>query len=89
LSSTWEPQTITLDQAATTRHLRLTAHSGFGKDTSTALADIAVLYAGPPMPENTGADEIRYQRSRSTSTDVDEGQSPADPPPNQPAKPIP
>jgi hypothetical protein len=46
--------------------------SGFGNDESTALAELAVIYAGPKL-ERDGAGNIEYRRSRSTSTDVDEG----------------
>jgi hypothetical protein len=41
------------DQTESATHLRLTAHSGYGADASAALAEIAVLYAGPPLPENS------------------------------------
>ena len=57
-------------QAVTARYLRLTPLSGFGQDRASALADVAVLYTGPALPEEAG--ELEYQRSRSTSADVDE-----------------
>ena len=72
LASTWAPQTISLAQPVTAKQLRLSALSGFGNDASAALAELAVIYTGPKLPENTDA-EIRYKRARSTSTDVDEG----------------
>jgi beta-galactosidase len=72
LPSTWSPQTVSFKQTETAAHLRLTAVSGYGADASTALAEIAVLYAGPPLPENSAA-TIEYRRVRSTATDVDEG----------------
>jgi beta-galactosidase len=72
LPSTWSPQTVSFKQTETAAHLRLTAVSGYGADASTALAEIAVLYAGPPLPENS-ATTIEYRRVRSTATDVDEG----------------
>ena len=50
--------------------MRLTALSGFGNDSSAALAELAVLYAGPPLAEEDGT--IEYQRVRSTSSDVEE-----------------
>ena len=72
LASSWNPQTVKLPAVITARALKLTALSGFGSDPSAALADLAVLYAGPALPENPdAATEIR--RTRSTSTDVDEG----------------
>jgi hypothetical protein len=70
LGSTFEPQTIRFDAVLTTRYLKLTALSGFGDDRASALADVAVLYTGPALPDEEGA--FDYQRSRSTSTDVDE-----------------
>jgi hypothetical protein len=72
LASTWDPQRVQFPQTVTTRQLRFTSLSGFGSDTSAALAEIAVIYAGPKLPDqDTGT--IEYRRSRSTSTDVDEG----------------
>jgi hypothetical protein len=70
LGSTFTPQTVRFDRRVTARYLKLTALSGFGADRASALADVAVLYAGPPLPEDGG--ELEYRRSRSTSADVDE-----------------
>jgi beta-galactosidase len=70
LGSTFAPQTVRFDGRVSARYLRLTALSGFGADGVRALADVAVIYAGPPLPEEGG--DIAYQRSRSTSVDVDE-----------------
>ena len=76
LASTWNPLTVKFPAATTAKALKLTALSGFGSDPTAALADLAVLYAGPALPENPDAStEIR--RTRSTSTDVDEGADPA------------
>lgn len=85
LASTWEPQRVQFPQTVSTRQLRFTSLSGFGNDSSTALAELAVMYAGPKLPDqDTGT--IEYHRSRSTSTDVDEGPgSPART--NNPSKP--
>jgi hypothetical protein len=57
-------------QGVTARWLKLTSLSGFGADKASALADVAVLYTGPALPDEAG--EIEYKRSRSTSVDVDE-----------------
>ncbi len=85
LASTWEPLRIQFPQTVTTRQLRFTSLSGFGNDASTALAELAVIYAGPKL-EDQGGGTIEYRRTRSTSTDVDEGiASPART--NGPAKP--
>jgi beta-galactosidase len=70
LGSTFDPQTVRFAQRVSARYLRLTALSGFGADRASALADVAVLYAGPALPEENG--ELEYRRSRSTSSDVDE-----------------
>lgn len=72
LASTWEPQQVQFPQTVTTRQLRFTSLSGFGNDTSTALAELAVIYAGPKLQDHSGG-TIEYHRSQSTSTDVDEG----------------
>ena len=72
LASTWDPQRVLFPHPITARHLRLTAHSGFGTDPSAALAELVVLSAGDDQA-NTGADPPEFKRVRSTSTDVDEG----------------
>jgi hypothetical protein len=72
LASTWNPQRIEFARSIAAKELRFTALSGFGRDTSAALAEIAVIYAGPKLGgKDTGG--IEYHESRSTSTDVDEG----------------
>ncbi len=70
LGSTFDPQTVRFEGAVTARWLKLTALSGFGNDKASALADVAVMYSGPRLPDEV--DELTYQRSRSTSSDVDE-----------------
>jgi hypothetical protein len=70
LASTFDPQTVRFGHTVTARWLRLTPLSGFGADRASALADVAVLYAGPALPDEAG--ELEYRRSRSTSADVDE-----------------
>jgi hypothetical protein len=71
LASTWNPQRINFGQTVTAKQIKFTALSGFGNDSSTALAELAVIYAGPKLASSeTGA--LEYRRSRSTSTDVDE-----------------
>jgi beta-galactosidase len=72
LASSWDPQTIRFEQTVVARQLRFTALSGFGNDTSASLAELAVIYAGPKLPENAD-DGGQYKRVRSTSSDVDEG----------------
>lgn len=70
LDSTFDPQTIVFDHAVSARYIRLTALSGFGADTASALADVAVIYTGPALPDE-GSD-VEYKRTRSISADVDE-----------------
>ena len=83
LESTFEPQTVRFSQTVTARQLKLTAYSGFGNDSTTALAELAVLYAGPKLAV---ADEgpVDYQRVRSTTGDVIES-GPATVPARPPA----
>ena len=72
LASTWNPQRLGFATGpVSAKQLRLTALSGFGNDSSAALAELAVIYAGPKL---TAKDlgNVEYRRSRSTSTDVDE-----------------
>ncbi|HRT07300.1 MAG TPA: hypothetical protein P5233_02800, partial [Candidatus Paceibacterota bacterium] len=70
------PQRVAFSAPITARFLKLTALSGFGADATAALAEFAVLYAGPALPETPPGRPAESQRSRSTSTDVDEGTSP-------------
>ncbi|MYN06175.1 discoidin domain-containing protein ['Massilia aquatica' Lu et al. 2020] len=70
LVSTFEQQAIDFGQAVTARHLRFTALSGFGSDTSSAVAELALRYTGPALPENAGP--LTYKRVRSASSDIDE-----------------
>jgi hypothetical protein len=70
LPSTWSPHRLAFPSTIKSTQLRFTALSGFGADTSAALAEVAVMYAGPKL-EDAGR-SMEYERSRSTSTDVDE-----------------
>jgi len=72
LPSTWNPQTIPFAKTESASQLRLTALTGYGADTSAALAEITILYVGPKLAENTDA-SVEYKRIRSTTSDVDEG----------------
>ena len=71
LPSTFDPIKIPFGKIVTTRHLRLTARSGFGTDTTAALAEVAVMYAGPKLADDEGS--IEYQRVRTASPDIDAG----------------
>jgi hypothetical protein len=71
LVSTFEPQRVLFPSTVMARRLRLTALNGFGPDATAALAELAVVYAGPKLPEETD-DAPEYKRSRTATTDIDE-----------------
>jgi hypothetical protein len=71
LVSTFDPQTIQFGQTINARYIKLTSLSGFGTDRMTALADIAIIYAGPKLLDGDG--QVDYQRSITASPDIDEG----------------
>lgn len=72
LVSTFDPQQIRFPRTITARYLKLMALNGFGPDTTAALSELAVIYAGPKLTE-AGDDKIEYQRNKSASPDIDEG----------------
>ena len=82
LVSTYDQQRIAFGRNVTARQLRFTALSGFGADNTAALAELALVYTGAPLPENSGA--VDYKRVQSASSDIDENIGPADP--KKPAK---
>ena len=82
LVSTFEPQTISLDRIVSTKFLKFVSLSGFGADKITALADIAVIYAGKKLLDND--DELEYKRSQAASSDIDESAAPTNQPPPRP-----
>jgi hypothetical protein len=71
LASTWSPQTIRFGRSVAAQQIKFTALSGFGADTASALAELAVSPVGMKLPDNTES-SVRYQRVKSTSSDVDE-----------------
>jgi hypothetical protein len=71
LISTFDPQTITFGSNITAKFLKITSLSGFGTDKTTALADVAVIYTGPQLPDSD--DQLEYKRSKAASSDIDEG----------------
>jgi beta-galactosidase len=81
LASTWNPQEVRFKETIAASHLKFTALSGYGNDTSAALGELAVIYSGPKLAAAAG--DVEYQRVRSTSSDVDEGATP----PSQPTTP--
>jgi hypothetical protein len=82
LLSTFAPQKIEFSHTITTRYLKLVSLSGFGSDKTTALAELAVIYAGPKLPDSNGT--IEYRRNRSATPDIDEGPGPDKKPPTTP-----
>jgi hypothetical protein len=71
LPSSFDPHTISFGQTLTVKDLKLTALSGFGTDTTAALAEVAVVYAGPKLADDE--ETIEYQRARTASPDIDAG----------------
>ena len=71
LLSTFDPQKIDLGRTATSKFIKFIALSGFGTDKATAIADLAVIYTGPKLPEDDS--DVEYKRSKSASPDIDEG----------------
>jgi hypothetical protein len=74
LVSTYDQQRIELGRTVNARQLRFTALSGFGADKTAAIAELALIYKGPPLPENSGG--LDYKRVKSTSSDIDENLGP-------------
>ena len=72
LASTFDPQQIRFSKTVTAKHLKFTALSGFGNDTSAALAELAVIYAGPKIAD-TSSGNFEYQGVRTASPDIDAG----------------
>jgi len=71
LLSTFAPQNIEFSDTVTTKYLKLVSLSGFGEDKRTALAELAVVYAGPKL--NDGGKSIQYERNRTATPEIDEG----------------
>lgn len=88
LASTFEPQVIRFKQPVTAPRMLFTVNSGFGPDTKAALAELAVVYAGPKLPGDA-ADAPEYKRSRTATPDIDEGTPAAQPTPTPARKPRP
>ncbi|HWS89638.1 MAG TPA: discoidin domain-containing protein [Pyrinomonadaceae bacterium] len=86
LVSTFEPQRLSFPQTVTARHLRLTALGGFGTDVTAALAELAVAYAGPKLPDEAD-DAPEYKRTRTATPDIDEGTPAAQPTPTPTRRP--
>jgi hypothetical protein len=71
LVSTFDPQKISFGSNVTAKFFKITSLSGFGADKTTALADVAVIYTGPKLPDSD--EQLEYKRSKAASPDIDEG----------------
>lgn len=71
LVSAYEPQRILFNQTVSGKFLKLVSLSGFGNDKTTAIADLAVIYAGAKLPDTD--EDLEYKRNQSASPDIDEG----------------
>ena len=78
LASTFDVQKVLFGKIVTARKLKLTAISGFGPDNATALAELAVIYAGPKLAEDNASD-MEYKNVRTASPDIDAGGGTAKP----------
>jgi len=72
LLSTFDEQKISFGRTVSAKELRLTDLSGFGNDTAGALAEIAVVYAGPKLAERNSGN-VEYKNVRTASPDIDAG----------------
>jgi len=70
LVSTFAPQKILFGKNVSTKFIKIVSLSGFGADKTTAIADLAVIYTGAQLPEDT--EDLEYKRIKSASTDIDE-----------------
>jgi len=82
LISTFDPQTIAFDRNVVAKLIKINSLNGFGNDKTTAVADVAVIYTGPKLPDSD--EELEYKRSKAASPDIDEGAAPDDKKPKKP-----
>ena len=78
LASTFDPQTVRFGKTISAREIRLIARSGFGRDDSASLAELAVMYAGPKLVDSDSG-RLEYQPVRTASPDIDAGDVPGKP----------
>ncbi|MFL6255624.1 MAG: sugar-binding domain-containing protein [Pyrinomonadaceae bacterium] len=88
LASTFEPQVIRFKEPVTAPRMLFTINSGFGPETKAALAELAVIYAGPKLPGEAD-DAPDYKRTRTATPDIDEGTAAPQPSPTPARKPRP
>jgi hypothetical protein len=70
LVSSYGQQSIRFGQDVSARFIRFVSLTGFGADATSAIAELALVYTGPALPENGGG--LIYKRVRSASSDIDE-----------------
>jgi len=78
LASTFDEQSISFGKTVTAKYLKLTALAGFDDDHSAALAELAVMYAGPKLAK-VAPGNVEYQPVRTASPDIDAGDAPKQP----------
>src|SRR6185369_1614149 len=88
LVSTYAPQTVEFSRAVSAKYLKLVSLSGFGEDKRTAVAELAVIYGGPKLGDASGTG-MEYQRNRSVTPDIDEGNQRPKPSPSPTRRPNP
>ena len=86
LASTFEPQVIRFKEPVAPLRLSFTIVSGFGTDTRAALAELAVIYEGPKLPDEAD-DAPDYKRTRTATQDIEEAAPAARPSPTPTRRP--
>lgn len=70
LESTFNPQQIDFAKKVSTRFLKIRAMSGFGSDTYASFAEIAVVYAGPPLTTEALETAATYRQVASATEEM-------------------
>lgn len=68
LESTFDPQTIAFEKKISAQAIKFVALSGFGKDPSASLAELAVLYAGPVLTDQLV--EAAYKKTATATEEM-------------------
>ncbi len=82
LESTFDPQTIDFGKKVAAQAVKLTALSGFGRDRSASLAELAVVYAGPPLTDSMVEAAAAYRKTASATEEMYEAVNPLEGSPN-------
>ena len=70
LSSTFDEQKVLFGKTVDAKKIKLIAVSGFGRDHSTALSELAIIYAGPKLAGNDSG-RIKYKNVHTATPDID------------------